>query len=418
MRQGEIDMRNVTQLPFFALRVVRAVLALEIVVGLVFGMTILADLTVSAQTYNVFSPGGGSHPAAGVTIRGDFVYGTTAYGGGGSGVVFEVKHLGDLVEFTGVPAPGPQSRVVFGPDGHLYGTYADGATNSFLFSLVPSATVCKSANCQPWKVNVLHLFAGFPSDGAIPGYGDLTWDQQGNIYGTTTIGGNTEHGVVYELMPPVPPSKTWTESVIWNFTGPDGEYPQNAVIFDGNGNLLGTARQGGANGFGTVFKLTPSGNGWSETNIYDFQGGADGQYPIAGLMMDGSGNLYGATSDAGSGGGGTVFELIPSGNSYTFKLLYSFSGQRNGGPWATLSMDSAGNLYGTTLGDGLGFGSVFKLTNNGGNWTYKSLHDFGSFRGDILSPMSNVSFDTNGNLWGTASSCGGGCNGGVWEIMP
>ena len=374
-----------------------------------------------AQTYVVFPPGNGAAPVAGVTIKGDLVYGTAPYGGRGSGDIYEIKHLGDLYGFGGFDSPGPEARVLFGPDGHLYGTFADSSSNSFVFNLIPQPTICRTAQCQPWNMNVLHAFTGFPSDGAQPGYGDLIWDQQGNIYGTTTIGGNKEYGIVYELMPPVPPSKTWTESVIWNFTGPDGQSPQNAVIFDGNGNLLGTAKQGGANGFGTVFKLTPSGSGWTETNVYDFQGGNDGEYPIAGLMVDNSGNLYGATSDGGSSGGGTVFELTRSGNTYTFKLLYSFPAQQGSscGPWATLTMDNAGSLYGTRYcGGANGGGAVFKLTNTQNGWAYSSFHDFPANRFDALNPISNVSFDTNGNLWGTASFCGEGCLGEVWEIIP
>jgi uncharacterized repeat protein (TIGR03803 family) len=221
-------------------------------------------------------------------------------------------------------------------------------------------------------------------------------------------------------MPPIPPSRTWTEKVIWSFTGPDGEYPQNSVIFGGNANLLGTTKQGGANGFGTVFKLTPSGNTWTETNVYDFQDATDGEYPIAGLMIDNSGNVYGATSDGGSGGGGTVFELMPSGNTYTFKLLYSFSGQQGGncGPWGTLTMDATGNLCGTTYCDGgLVLGSVFKLTNTQNGWTYTSLHDFGSFQ-DIFQPISNVTFDDHGNLWGSASGGLPSDAGAIWMIVP
>jgi uncharacterized repeat protein (TIGR03803 family) len=383
-------------------------------------LTVLVRPAVQAQTYFTYPPGSGSTPEAGVTVRGDYVYGTAAYGGGGSGAVYEIKHLGNLVEFFGGP-PGPQARAVFGPDGHLYSTYMDSTTSSSVFSMIPQPTVCRTAQCQPWKTSVLHLFTGYPSDGAEPGYGDLIWDQQGNIYGTTTIGGSNQLGVVYELMPPTPPSKTWTESIIWNFVGPDGKNPQNGVIFDNNGNLLGTAKQGGAYGFGTVFKLTRSGSTWAEANVYDFQGGNDGKYPIAGLMMDGAGDIYGATSDGGGDnvGGGTVFELIPTGSTYTFRLLYTFPGNpgQSCGPWATLSMDASGSLYGTTYCHGSASGgSVFKLSNTQNGWVYTSFHDFGSTMNDIGAPISTVSFDGDGNLWGTASR--GAFVGGVWKITP
>lgn len=370
------------------------------------------------QTYRSFLPGSGTYPTAGVTVNGDFVYGTASSGGGGSGAVYEIKHLGTLVNFFGGP-PGPQARVVFGPDRHLYGTYTDSSESSSVFTMVPNPTICKTAMCQPWTTSGVHRFTGWPSDGLEPGYGDLIWDQQGNIYGTTILGGSSNGGVVYELTPPIPPSKAWTEKILWNFTGPDGEYPQNAVIFDGNGNLFGTAKQGGAYGYGSIFKLTPSGNTWIETNVYDFQGGDDGKYPIGGLTIDSSGNFYGATSDGGGDNvGGVVFELIPSGSSYTFQLLYRFSGHpgQSCGPWATLSMDAAGNLYGTTYCQGAyGQGSVFKLINNGNTWIYISLHDFTGREG--VAPISNVTFDANGNLWGTASGNALG-TGAVWEITP
>jgi uncharacterized repeat protein (TIGR03803 family) len=410
-------MTDLRQFPRLTLRTVTSKLVLASAQAIIFLAAILAGASAQAQSYMTFAPGSGARPEAGVTIRGDFVYGTTA--SQGRSVVYEVKHSGTLYDFDGVQV-GPIARVVFGPDGHLYGTFSDSNTSSFVFQLLPQATICKVANCQPWKVNVLYSFKG-PPDGAEPGYGDLTWDLHGNIYGTTMIGGNREDGVVYELMPPVPPSNTWTENVIWSFSGPDGANPQSAVIFDGNGSLLGTAKQGGANGFGTVFKLIPSGNTWTETNIYDFQDGADGEYPIAGLMIDSSGNIYGATSDGGSSGGGTVFELTPSGNNYTFKLLYSFSAQLGSscGPWATLTMDAAGSLYDTRYcGGANGGGSVFKLSNTQNGWVYTSFYDFHAFRGDLLWPISNVSFDSQGNLWGTASTDGSIGDGGVWEIIP
>ena len=379
-------------------------------------VTVLASSAL-AQTYTTFPPGNGQNPQAGVTIKGDLIYGTTALGGKGSGVVYELTRLGNLFSFDNTHSTGPEARVVFGPDGHLYGTYND--FGGFVFVLTPQPTFCKTANCQPWKATVLHTFE-FP-DGVQPLHGDLVWDQQGNIYGTTMFGGNGDLGAVYEMMPPVPPSQTWTEKVIWNFGGPDGEFPQSGVIFDGNGNLLGTALQGGAFGLGDVFQLTPSGNGWVKSNIYSFRNDTDGFFPIAGLAMDSSGNLFGATSDGGSAGGGTAFELIRSGSTYTYKLLFSFSGQsqRGCGPRGTLTLDAAGNLYGTTYCDGVNnLGSVFKLTNTQNGWVYTSLHDFPGFTGDVNSPISNVSNDAQGNHWGTASAGGANDGGGVWRITP
>jgi len=174
--------------------------------------------------------------------------------------------------------------------------------------------------------------------------------------------------------------------------------------------------------------LTPSGSGWTETVLYSFTGGTDGANPYAGLIFDQAGNLYGATGNAGADNGGTVFELTPSGGSWKFSLLYSFTGvhgQFAPGPIANLTFDSSGNLYGTTHGDGaFNFGSAFKLTPAGGSWNYTSLHDFtGGTDGGY--PRSSILFDKNGNMYGTAAeggtgnptNCVGPC-GVIFKITP
>jgi uncharacterized repeat protein (TIGR03803 family) len=259
---------------------------------------------------------------------------------------------------------------------------------------------------------VLYRFANGGADGANPGSGDLIFDQAGNIYGTTTFGGKG-YGVVYELTP------SGTESVLYAFSGSDGYYPDAGVIFDNAGNLYGTTEDGGLNMLGTVFELTYSiGFGWAESFLYSFQNGNDGNQPSAGLIFDPSGNLYGTTSNGGSGGGGTVFELTPSGGGWTYSLLYSFTGGNQCGPEGTLVMDGAGNLYGTTQCDGAhNKGSVFKLTPSANGWTYTSLHDFtGGSDGGY--PLCNVVFDANGSLYGTTYGGGTQGVGVVWEIMP
>jgi uncharacterized repeat protein (TIGR03803 family) len=205
------------------------------------------------------------------------------------------------------------------------------------------------------------------------------------------------------------------------------------VFRNSNGNLFGTTANGGSGNWGTIFKLTYTvGVGWQETVIYTFQNTTDGQSPIGTLISDASGNLYGSTTKGGTStaGGGTIFELSPSGNTWTFQTLYTFSRDRvyNCGPFAALSMDSAGNLYGTTFCDGANnMGNVFKLTNTGNGWVYTSLHDF-TGGSDGAMPYSNVTFDSDGTLYGTTreggsfdGSCGnvgvGGC-GVVWMIKP
>jgi uncharacterized repeat protein (TIGR03803 family) len=256
---------------------------------------------------------------------------------------------------------------------------------------------------------VLYQFTG-GTDDAHP-FAEVVFDKAGNLYGTTNF-------TVYEL---TPSQGGWTYSLLHSFTGGnDGEGAAAGLIFDNTGNLYGETCCGGQYGQGVVFQLTPQGSGWQENVLYSFQGSNDGGGPYTGgLIFDGSGNLYGATTAAGSGGGGTAFELVPSNGSWTYILLYSFTGL--GGPWGSLVMDTAGNLYGTTYADGAHqYGSVFKLTPSNGNWVYTPLYDFKGGT-DGKWPQSNVVFDANGNLYGTASAGGTGCAHGcgvVWEITP
>jgi uncharacterized repeat protein (TIGR03803 family) len=232
------------------------------------------------------------------------------------------------------------------------------------------------------------------------------------MYDTTAAGG-TGNGVVYEM---TKSGSSWSEQPIYAFSGtPDGAAPYAGLISDSAGNLYGTTTAGGTFGQGAVFEVSPNGGGgWTEQVLYSFTGGSDGSFPTGGVIFDQSGNLYGSTNKGGSGGGGTVFKLTPSGGSWSYGLVSSITGTSGCGPFANLSFDGAGNLYGTTLCDGANnAGNVFKLTSSG---TYSSLHDFtGGSDGGY--PRSNVTFDTAGNLYGTASRGGNGV-GVVWEITP
>jgi len=399
--------------------------------------------TAHAQTFSVihtFTGVGedGAFPEAGVTERAGALYGTTS-GGGISGVfgfgsVYQMTPTGAAWAYTPIfpfPEDGyigydPIARVVFGPDHHLYGTTFNGGIHNgggTVFSLTPPPSICKTVSC-PWSSKLVWSFNAFDTSGGDnPGSGDLLWDEQGNIYGPTAYGGNPGLGVIYELSPS---GNGWQETVLYTFTDlPDGRIPFGGLIFDPQGNLWGTTAYGGPADQGTIFKLTHTpGAGWQETIVYSLQNN-DGEAPMGGLVMDSSGNFYGTASDLGSGVGGTVFELSPSGDSYTFKVLYSFSGYYGCGPQAGLTLDSAGNLYGTTRCDGAyQSGNVFKLTNNNG-WVYTSLYDF-TGGSDGNQPYSNVTIGTDGTLYGTAErggsfegDCGkaGGC-GVVWQIKP
>ncbi len=383
----------------------------------------LSASLVHAQTFSVIYTFTGSvdgrNPQAGLTLRGGNLYGTVYL----SPIsVFELQRSGSNWVFSPlVRSEGsPTARVLFGPDGHLYGTDSPVARNGDIFNVTPPVSVCRVVNCG-WKQNIIHAFQGIP-DGANPASGDLIWDQQGNMYGTTYQGGQDNGGTAWEL---TPSANGWTESILYNFTDTDtGYFPNSGVVLDTNGNLLGTTIVGGSGpngGVGVIFELKyVAGVGWTETILHSFQDADDGGYPYAGLVADGAGNFYGASSEGGSAGGGVIFELSPSGGSYTFKEIYSLSGFR--GPYANLSLDAAGNLYGTSLVNGAySYGSVFKLTNTGNGWVYTSLHDFTN-GSDGANPLSNVTIDTDGTLYGTASQgasseCTGGC-GTVWMIKP
>jgi uncharacterized repeat protein (TIGR03803 family) len=394
--------------------------------AIAFMLIVVAAQPAQAQTYSVIhnftGAMDGRYPYAGVTLdKAGNVYGTT-YGYPGSyGTVYELKHKGSgwtvspLYSFTGgYDGAYPTARVIFGPNGTLYGTTEQGGSGyGSVFNLRPSAAACRTALC-PWTETVLYAFAD--EGGAFyPLFGDLLFDQAGNIYGTTQSGGQFDAGTVYEM---TGSGSNWTESVLYSFAGTDGNAPYAGVIFDSAGNLYGTTYYGGLDSYGTVFELTKS-IGWTESCINSFRNGSDGSYPWAGLIFDQSDSkLYGATSDGGTGGGGTVFELTPGANcNWTLKTLYSFTGGYQCGPRGTLFMDpSSSNLYGTTYCDGkYGFGNIWELIYP--NWTYKDLYDF-TGANDGGNPISNVVFDANGNLYGTTYGGGSQGVGVVWEITP
>ncbi len=399
-----------------------------LLVALLCTLTVLVRQPVQAQTFSVihsFTGGGdGAYPLAGLTMdaRGNF-YGTTFGGGSERGVVFRLtKHgtdwiLTPLYSFAGGnDGANPSGRVAIAGDGTLYGTTSDGGNGcgcGTVFHLSPSPSAPRSA-LAPWSETVLYRFMGIGYSGANP-QGDLIFDQLGNIYGTAEQGGNNDGGLVYELVA----SQDWAESVLYVPGGGfSGQNPYGGVVFDGAGNLYGTNSTGSGGAEGAVYRLSPSGADYSEQTLQVFSGN-NGATPIGGLIFDPSGNLYGTTSGRGGNGYGTVFELTYANGDWTFNTIYSFaSGNAGGGPEDKLAMDAAGNLYGTTYGDGMyGYGSVFKLTNSNGQWTYTSLHDFGG-GSDGGHPVSDIVFDAHGNLYGTASSSGMNNNGVVFEITP
>ena len=209
-------------------------------------------------------------------------------------------------------------------------------------------------------------------------------------------------GYIFQLVPLG--GDNWTYNEIYQFHGGDGAHPEGTLIFDQAGNLYGTTGGlYGGDGNGNVFELTPSGAGyWNETMLYSFQDGSDGRFPIAGVIFDAAGNLYGASSSEGMNNGGAIFELTAF-NGWRFDLLYSPSGSGFYADRVTSSliMDGAGNLYGTNYINGAyNRGSVFKLSRTNGGWTYTSLHDF-TGGSDGAYPQGSLAMDGHGNLYGT-----------------
>jgi len=394
-------------------------------------MTLCATSFMHAQTYTIlhnFTGGAdGAAPTTGLTMdaRGD-LFGTANTGGRGScissgcGTVFKLSRAGSGWIFNpiyafqgGNDAAGPYGRVSFGSDGTLYGSTVGGGINACpggcgtVYHLQPSPTACEAALC-PWNESVLYRFQG-GTDAFYP-TGDLAFDSTGAIYGTTYIGGTGGPGTVWKL---TPSGGNWTESIVWNFTGSgsDGGNPYGGVVFDNSGNLYGTS-SAASNSQGAVWKLSPSGSGWTEQTLHDFQGGSDGGSPAAGLIFV-NGNLYGAT-EAGPNQAGVAFQLTPSGGGWSFSPI---SGLPTGtGPFGRLVADSAGNLYGATQGGDGDYGAVFKLTPSGGTWTMTVLHHFTGSDGNT--PYGSLVIDSSGNLYGTTLQGGTYNQGVVFEITP
>ncbi len=409
--------------------------ALVFVGCLLVAFTTLATQSAQAQTYTVlhyFADGqDGGFPFAGLSIdAAGNLYGTTTEGGnntacqGGCGTVFKMSQrssgwtFSPLFLFNQSGGAYPAGRLIFGRDGRLYGTTERGGSGcsstgcGVVFAMQPPATFCHSVTCY-WSEDVLYQFAGGTNDGSEP-TGDGVFDQAGNFYGTTFDSGASGVGTVYELSPS---GGGWTESVLHNFSGLDGANPYGGLAIDPSGNLYGPTKLGGTcQNCGLVYELTHSGAGWTETVLQNFDG-VDGIQPLGGLILDASGNIYGTTDSGGigAGSGGEIFELTQSGGSWTLDLLYGYPAGR-GGPWCDLVMDSSGNIYGTTSQGGIfDAGTIFKLTNSNGNWIQTTLYNFNGNQGS--SPHGSLALDANGNLYGTAYGGGMG-TGVVWELTP
>jgi len=325
-----------------------------------------------------------------------------------------------LFSFQKYPASIPYSALVFDAAGNLYATTGFGGLSSCeegcgtVFKLSPSSS--------GWDFTVLYEFSGVPSDGSRP-FGQLVFDAVGNLYGATATGGIANFGTVFELSPSA--DESWTETVVYKFAGGlDGEGPSASPILDAAGNLYGMTAQGGSFKHGMVYELIRQSNGeWSKKTIYSFTGGTDGSRPLGPLVFDAAGNLYGEASEGGfvasrscPSGCGTVFKLTPIANGeWNLDVLYSFHDTPDGAvPLGGLTFDSAHSLYGVTQGGG---------SHSFGTIFRVSPNSDGSWSESVLhtfnGPNGNdaesaLLFDGVGNLYGTTAR--GGANGNVFEL--
>jgi len=367
----------------------------------------------------------GCLPWAGLTLDPkNRLFGTTqGCGPGGAGTVYRIQRRTGkekvLYGFDGLDGSILEGGVIFDAAGNIYGTSCCGGPNNYgtVYKLSPLPK-------NKWQETLLYAFKG-GADGYGPGTGKLAMDAEGNLYGAAA-GGDLQCdapygcGIVFKVAP------DGTKTILHNFSGGlDGQTIYGSVVIDAQGNLYGTTTIGGTFGMGTVFKITPAG---SKTTLYSFVGGSDGAYPQAGLTLDANGNIYGTTSGGGTPNMGTVFEVTQAGIE---KVLYSFSGPDGNYPYAGVTLDKQGNVYGTTYAGGnfgcpvggvdLGCGTVFKITTAG---VESVLYSFTSVP-DGSHPVAPLVLDKKGAIYGTTyfgggdeQNCGSPGCGTVFKVVP
>ena len=404
---------NCTHSQVKTFRMAAVALAMLVAVVLWAGIAVPVQAQTETLLYQFIGSPDGANPFAGVVLKGTTLYGTTMEGGTGPGntgygIVYGVSTTTGketiLHTFTGQQPDGdgaePYGGVVFDTHGNLYGTTLTGGAHQY-------GTVYKIAKSgKQYVETVLYSFAG-GLDGAYPYYVTPVLDKLGNLYGTTAYGGYYGNGTVFKLAGGI-----LTTLHSFNSAGGDGYYPDAGVVLDGKGNIYGAAPGGGAYGYGVLYEITASG---AYSILYSFTGGADGNTPRSALVFK-SGSLYGTTQAGGAGctwGCGVVFKftLATAKKAAKETVLYTFSGVPDGmSPmYGALVFDKLGNIYGTTLNggafaQGTNLGTVYKLSPNG---TMAILYNFDQ-QPDGLGPYGNVTLDTKGNIYTTASAGGNG----------
>jgi uncharacterized repeat protein (TIGR03803 family) len=355
------------------------------------------------STLASFNGTNGSGPNAVIMDSSGNLYGTTSGGAdAGDGTVFKLAKgsstIDTLVAFGGTGNDGlnganPSAGLIMDSSGNLYGT-----------TLQTVFEVPKGGGA----VNTLATFD--LAHGTSPS-APLIMDSSGNLYGTTGIGGDSGKGVVFEVV-----KGSGQVTTLASFNDSNGAYPgSSGVIMDSNGNLYGTTVLGGASGQGTIFEWVKS-NGQIKTLASFGSNGNNGAQPSGGVIMDHSGNLYGTTDSGGAFGDGTVFELAKGSNTITTLASFNSVGGSGLAPEAGVIMDGSGNLYGTTYGlnhADYAAGTVFELAK--GSSTITTLAQFNGSNGE--NPAAPLIMDSNGNLYGTTGAGGASGDGTIFELQ-
>jgi len=384
--------------------------------------------------YDFATQNDGANPQAGVVFdQAGNLYGTTIGAVNGNGIVYSLTPPEGggtpwtesvLHKFRGQPDGAvPVCSLTISPSGELFGTTEEGGTHNMgtVFGMRPPQNPG-----GPWKERVFYNFGSSAADGAVPNAGLLPANP--GFYGVTREGGAHGFGTVF-LVTPQPGGGDWSETILYSFAGSgDAAFPSGGLVADRTGNLYGVTLLGGANNLGAVYQLSPpttEGGSWTDTVIFSFSG-PDGTLPSGQLQFDPSGALYGTTDGGGSLQEGTVFQLAPSsrpGGSWSQSVLYNFSGGTDGGnPVAGVVIDNMGRLFGTAstggAGDPFPGGVVFRLdppANQGDLWTETVLHAFGG--PDGFRPLSQL-VRRNSSFYGTTSSGGLNGKGNVFVLTP
>lgn len=354
------------------------------------------------------------------------LYGSSVQGGlYGSGTVWQLSPSASgwthtvLYNFTGGADGGePYKGVTLDAQGNLYGTAVTGGGGSCEGGCGVTFKLTKSGST--WTQSVIHTFTG-GNDGSGPGSG-VTFDRHGNLYGMTPTGGANGVGTIYALKPQSDGS--YKLRVIHTFTGGRDGLGGSAgrLLLGGRGQLYGVSTVGGVNGEGTAFVLTPTQSGqFTFQVIYAFKGSPDAGFPYGALLADKQGNLYGTTYYDGAHDFGSVYQLKRNGNSWTESVIYSFKGGTDGSSSiSNLVIDAAGNLYGTTSegGSGCSCGVIFKLApGTGGKWTESVVHAF-TGAPDAGFAYNGMVGDSNGNFFGATVHGGPDDDGTVYQFNP